>query len=229
MRKTTVLILLILLQTVPAVLCAQEKYNFEVGPNAGFADWQDRSFQVGPPQALRLTKLGFHLAERPVYGVRVNLLSSGYWGGEVSYAYENNTITFGRPSSAPVALEGAVHHFFYNEVFYPVRYGHFPLLPYFTGGIGVAGYHVSDVTPKNSGVGNLHGMNAKFAFNYGAGVKLNVAHSFGIRADFRHNYSDVPNFGLPGQSSNPAQTVLPLGGKLQMYEGSFGIYYRFKD
>ena len=45
--------------------------------------------------------------------------------------------------------------------------------------------------------------------------------------DFRHNFSDVPSYGLPKESSNPAQAVLPIQGKLQNYEVSAGIYFQF--
>ena len=49
----------------------------------------------------------------------------------------------------------------------------------------------------------------------------------GVRADFRHIFSDVPSYGLPKESSNPTQTVLPIQGKLQMFEASVGIYFHF--
>ncbi len=48
-----------------------------------------------------------------------------------------------------------------------------------------------------------------------------------MRADFRHIFSDVPSFGLPKESSNINQVVLPIQGKLQMYEASAGIYFHF--
>ena len=233
MRKRSFLILLFLVQGFSGFLFGQEKYNFEIGPYAGVGGWQDRNFQVGPPQASPPITLGFHLPEKPVYGVRLNLLSRKHWGGEVAYAYENNTVTLTRPSFTPVPLEGAVHHFFYNQVFYPARYRQSAVMPFLTGGIGVAGYHLSDETraraedPRGFGIGKLTSMDARFAFNYGGGVKMNVTRSFGVRVDFRHNFSDVPSFGLPKQSSNPAQAVLPIGGKLQTYEGSAGIYFHF--
>src|SRR5205809_1958431 len=97
MRKRSVLILLILVQGFSGLLFGQEKYNLEIGPYAGVGVWQDRNFQLGPPQASPSVKFGFHLAEKPVYGVRFNLLSRGHWGGEVAYAYENNTVTLSLP------------------------------------------------------------------------------------------------------------------------------------
>jgi hypothetical protein len=224
----TVFMVLVVLRAFSSSLFAQEKYSFEVGPYVSVADWQDRSFQIGPPQSSPPIKLRYHLAERPIYGVRANILSYGHWAGELAYAFEDNTVTLTRGATS-LPLEGGVHHFFYNEVFYPVRYGH-TIMPFFTGGIGVAGYHLNEdaqARARAAGLGELKGMDSEFAFNYGGGVKVNITQSFGVRGDFRHNFSDVPTFGLPKSSRNPAQPVLPVGGKLQMYEGSVGIYFRF--
>jgi hypothetical protein len=67
-------------------------------------------------------------------------------------------------------------------------------------------------------------MDKRFAFNYGFGVKAKISSRFGVRADFRHIFSDVPSYGLPKESPNPTQTVLPIQGKLQMFEASVGFY-----
>jgi opacity protein-like surface antigen len=121
-----------------------------------------------------------------------------------------------------------VHHAFYNEVFYPVRYGR-SVMPFLTGGIGVAGYRLSDsglaAGPLN-GLGNLKRADKRVALNYGGGVKVNVTSHAGLRADFRHIFSDVPSYGLPKESPNPAQAILPIQGKLQTSEVSVGIYFR---
>jgi len=231
MRKTSIFMLLALILGLTGVLSAQDKYGYEIGPYASVGIWQDRDFQVGPPQASPPIDLNFHLAERPIYGVRFNFLSRKHWGGEASYDYERNTVTLSRQGFNPVPLDGSIQHFFYNEIFYPQKYGKSPVIPFLTAGIGVAGYHLNDDTiekaadPRGFNLGKLSDMDARFAFNYGGGVKVNVPGGFGIRADFRHNFSDVPSFGLPKESSNPAQTVLPIQGKLQMYEASVGIYF----
>ena len=166
-------------------------------------------------------------------GVRFNLLSRGHWGGEFSYGYQKNKVTLTRQDAAlePVSLDGSVQQFFYNTIFYIFRYDRSPVMPFVTGGIGLEAYGLSDKArafardPEQGGIGELKGIDNRFAFNYGGGVKTNLTPSFGIRADFHHTFSDVPTFGFRKQSSNPAQTVLPVGGKLQMYEASAGIYF----
>ena len=144
MQKTRALILVFFLQMFAGMLFGQERYALEIGPYAGKGFWKSRNFQVGPPQASPPINLGFAYEDKPIYGVRFNLLSNGYWGGELDYSYQQNTVTLTRPGFTPVPLEGGIHHFFYNEVFYPVRYGHSVLIPFLTAGIVVAGYHLDD-------------------------------------------------------------------------------------
>ena len=232
MLKTFVL-MWILLMGFSGILRGQEKYGFEIGPYASYQNWKDRSFQVGPPQASPPINFGFHYNDRVVYGVRVNLLSQGHCGGELSYSYQKNTVTLTRQSFTPVALRGGIHHVFYNTVLYPARYGKYRVMPFVTAGLGLASYQLSTeararaADPRIYGIGNLKRSDNRVAFNYGAGIKARVYSHLGLRADFRHNFSDVPSYGLPKESSNPAQVVLPIQGKLQNYEFSAGIYLQF--
>src|SRR5438045_7409937 len=106
MRKTSIFMLLALIHGLTGILFAQE-YGYEVGPYAGVGVWQDRHFQVGPPQASPAIGLGFHLAEKPVHGVGINLLSRKHWEGELAYAYAQNTTTLSREGFTRVGLEGA--------------------------------------------------------------------------------------------------------------------------
>jgi opacity protein-like surface antigen len=118
-------------------------------------------------------------------------------------------------------------------VFYPIHYSARRVMPFATAGVGVGGYHLSDeargraADPRVYGIGNLRSIDKRFAFNYGGGVKVGLLSRLGIRADFRHIFSDVPSYGLPKESSNRNQIVLPIQGKLQTYEGSAGIYFHF--
>jgi opacity protein-like surface antigen len=232
MRKSFVLILLLLAPVLSGSLSAQEeKTGYEIGIYAGQQDWKARTFQIGPPQAAVPINLGFQYKDRPVYGVRGNFLSQGHWAGEVSYSYQTNTVTLTRQSFAPTSLSGSIHHVFYNEVFYPARYRN-TVTPYITGGLGMALYHLTDTAralaadPRIYGLGNLRSLDKRVALNYGAGVKVNATSNFGIRVDFRHIFSDVPSYGLPKESPLPTQVVLPIQGKLQNYEFSLGIYFR---
>ena len=238
MRKTLIVLAVILVQGVSGQLFAQGDFGFEIGAFGGRSIWQDRNFQIGPPQVPAGSSninLNFSYKDQWVYGGRFNLLSRGHWGGEISYSYQTNTLTLSRENftGIPVKLDGGVHHFFYNMIFNLVPYEKSKVVPFVTGGVGLAAYALSDearadaANPAVYGIGNLRPYEKRFAYNYGLGVKAKLTSRFGVRADFRHIFSDVPSFGLPKESSNPAQTVLPIQGKLQMYEASAGIYFHF--
>jgi len=232
MRKI-LFVTLIVFQGFATAAIAQETFGFEAGVYGGAADWRDRSFQVGLPQASPPIPLSLGYKNKPIYGGRLNLLSYGHWAGELSYSYQGNTVSLRRTSFTPVELKGGIHEFFYNTVFYPYRYQTTRVIPFATAGIGMAAYQLSDearqraADPKVFGLGNLKSFDRRFAFNYGGGIKFNVLTHLGLRFDFRHNFSDVPSYGLPKESPNPAQTVLPIQGKLQNFEGSVGIYFPF--
>jgi len=236
MRKTLIVLVVILVRGLSGDLLAQGDFGFEIGAFGGRSLWKDRDFQIGPPQVpvgSPNINLNFTYKDQFVYGGRFNLLSRGHWGGEISYSYQTNTLSLSRQnfSGSPVRLEGGVHHFFYNMIFNLVPYEKSKLVPFVTGGVGLAAYALSDearadaANPTVYGIGNLRPYEKRFAYNYGFGVKAKVTSRVGVRGDFRHIFSDVPSFGLPKESSNPTQTVLPIQGKLQMYEASVGIYF----
>ena len=234
MRKTLIVLAVILVQGVSGQLFAQGDFGFEIGAFGGRSIWKDRDFQIGPPQVpigSPNINLNFAYKDEFLYGGRFNLLSRGHWGGEISYSYQSSPLTLSRQNFRAVELDGGVHHFFYNMIFNLTPYEKSKLIPFVTGGVGLAAYALSDdaradaANPAVYGIGNLRPYEKRFAYNYGFGVKAKLTSRFGVRADFRHIFSDVPSFGLPKESSNPAQTVLPIQGKLQMYEASAGIYF----
>ena len=232
MRKEFVLILVLFLAFSGSLLAQEEKTGYELGVFAAWQDWKSHNFRIGPPQASVPIDFGFRYSDRIAYGVRANFLSHGHWAGELSYSYQKNPVTISNesnPSIAPITFGGSVHQIFYNEVFYPAQYRRW-VTPFITGGIGVAGYQLSEtarelVAPQN-GFGTLKKLDTRVALNYGVGLKVNIDSHVGFRADFRHIFSDVPSYGLPKESSNPAQVVLPTQGKLQTFEYSFGIFVR---
>jgi hypothetical protein len=238
MRKTLIVLAIILVQGVSGHLFAQGDFGFEIGAFGGRSFWKDRDFQIGPPQVPTGSSninLNFAYKDQFVYGGRFNILSRGHWGGEFSYSYQSNTLSLTRQDfpGSPVTLDGGVHHFFYNQIFNLTTYEKSKVVPFVTGGIGLAGYALSDearakaADPAGYGIGDLRPYEKRFAYNYGFGVKAKLASHLGVRGDFRHIFSDVPSYGLPKESSNPSQVVLPIQGKLQMYEVSAGIYYHF--
>jgi opacity protein-like surface antigen len=231
MRKEFVLAVIGFLTCAASLRGQDEITGYEVGPYVAWQDWKAKGFEIGTPQSATRVNADFRYRDHVAYGIRANFLSHGHNGGELSYSYQQNTATITRPSVTPLALKGNVQHVFYNQIFYPVRYGR-AILPYFTGGLGIAFYQVNEearlraADPIVNGVSNLRSTDKEFAFNYGAGVKANIVEHFGIRADFRQIISAMPDYGLPERSTNPAQFVFPVGGKLQNYEYSFGVYFR---
>ena len=230
MRKEFVLILVLFLAFSGSLLAQEEKTGYELGVFAAWQDWKSRSFKIGPPQASTPIDFGFRYRDRLAYGVRANFLSHGHWAGELSYSYQKNPVTItnqSNPFVPPTTFGGSVHQIFYNEVFYPAQYRRW-VTPFVTGGIGVAGYQLSEtareVVAPQSGFGTLRKLDPRVALNYGVGFKVRIDSHVGFRADFRHIFSDVPSYGLPKESSNPAQVVLPIQGKLQTFEYSFGIF-----
>src|SRR5205814_9881247 len=124
----------------------QEQYGFEIGGYGGATNWKARTFQVNLPQTPAPISLGFRYDNKPAYGIRINLLSQNHWGGELDYSYQKNTATLTRESFVPVKLNGGIHHFFYNTIFYPQRYESSAVVPFLTAGIGVAGYQLNSET-----------------------------------------------------------------------------------
>jgi len=229
MRKTRPVLVLILFLTFAGMVRAQETVNLEIGGYASQTQWKARQFQINAPQAIPPIDIGFRYEDKPVYGIRFNFLSSGFWGGEIDYNFQRNTVRLSRESFTPVALDGNVQHLYYNTIFYPLRYRQ-RVNPFLTAGIGLAAYKLSSeararaADPKIYRIGELKDLDKRVAFNYGGGIKVLIAGPVGLRADFRHNFSDVPSYGLPKESANPNQHVLPIQGKLQNYEFSAGIY-----
>jgi opacity protein-like surface antigen len=125
-----------------------------------------------------------------------------------------------------VHLDGAVHHAYYNQIFYPRRYETGRIKPYLTGGIGLAGYTLTAQarsTALQASIGDFSKLDYRFAMNYGAGIKAELGESAGVRFGFRHHFSEVPTFGVPKESGQGA--FLPFDGKLQTLEASVGVYY----
>src|SRR5687768_10551680 len=176
MRKAPVLMLILLLGS-SGIALGQGQYGFEIGPYVAYQHWRDRNFQVGPPQASIPIDLSLGYDGKVAVGIRANILSQGLWGGELSYSYQGNTVTLTRQSFSPVELDGRIHHFFYNTVFYPQRYSNSRVTPFLTAGIGLASYQLTSeartraADPRDYGIGALSSQDNRFAFNYGAGIK----------------------------------------------------------
>jgi outer membrane protein W len=67
----------------------------------------------------------------------------------------------------------------------------------------------------------------QLSMNYRAGVKTRVNHWLGFRADVKGFLSATPSFGLPHQSNNPEQPVLPVTGATNNGEASAGLVFYF--
>ena len=226
MKRTSVLVSVLLLSTFCMPAFAQEGHGYEFGVFAGWAEWRERQYQIGFPQAVPAIDVDYDLNGEVVGGMRLNFLSRRYWGGEVTYSYQQNTLSLASNGGSPVQLDGAVHHALYNQVFYPRRYETGRIKPYFTGGIGAAGYTLNAQAvseASQAGFGAFSKLDYRLVLNYGAGIKSELGEHAGVRLDFRHHFSEVPTYGVPKSGPGP---FLPFDGKLQTLEMTVGFYYR---
>src|SRR5262245_27652082 len=97
MRRAVILVLLLLTMFSGALL-AQEGHGYEIGGFAGYSLWQERDFRLGSPQAVPPIGMKLDYDDEFVYGVRFNFLSRKFWGGELSYGYQRNTVSIARES-----------------------------------------------------------------------------------------------------------------------------------
>jgi opacity protein-like surface antigen len=189
MRKKSILMLLILLNAVPAILYGQDKFGFELGGFVGGAFWKSKTFQIGPPQSPEPISFQLEYKDEIVGGVRANILSRGHWGGDLTYGYQRNNVTFNRQDNSlgPLTLNGSVQQFFYNQVYYITRYGKSAVTPYVTAGLGLEAYGLSDESrafaadPLQGDIGTLKKTDTRFAYNFGAGIKAKLGSHLGIR------------------------------------------------
>jgi opacity protein-like surface antigen len=134
------------------------------------------------------------------------------WAGvEGNYGYTRNTQNYFGLTSGP-SIEADFHEITGAFV------AHFPLnvskvRPYALAGTGALVFE-----PTNKFVVTGAGRQTKAAFLYGGGVNFDLAHNFGVRAEYRGLVYKVPDFTLTG---------LNLDKVTHLAQPSVGFYFRF--
>jgi opacity protein-like surface antigen len=188
--KLSVPVLALLGCAVPALSFGQ---SFEMWVGSGASMLSNNNIGstslVGSPSDIQL-KGGFRL------DFRMGLNTGSRWGHEIGYAY--NRTQFVETGYANQGM--AIHQGFYDFLVYATKDDQ-RIRPYATGGV-----QFSNFVPPGSSAGSGGGQ-TKFGFNYGAGVKVRVTHSIGVRFDFRQYDSGKP-FGLYQASGLLRQNVI---------------------
>lgn len=139
----------------------------------------DRSFG-GSPKDVQLTD-GFR------FGFRGGFNQGRMFGHEIQYAYNRTQLRFNDQGGAQQGM--AFHQVGYNFLLYAMPEGSKIRV------FGTGGLHFDRFNPPGTTLSSGGG-ETKFGLNYGAGVKVHVAKSYGLRFDLRR-YENPKPFGLP--------------------------------
>jgi opacity protein-like surface antigen len=210
-------------------LCAQgneKKYRFEFfgGVNVPV----DKHFEIGPPQSSGLVEANHDFSVGGQGGVRFGIDGARYWGMEYAYSYGSNA---GRltTSAGTLAFPTHFHQASSNLLFYPWGLDRRKVFPYVTAGLGATFVIISQDTITeaiNAGIGPLESETI-FAFNAGVGVRFRLSERLGLRLDGRDYMSRALRYGIPQDSNDPFDTVLPVGGVFHQVSGTVGIVIHF--
>lgn len=221
------------LALVPGTAVSQSNsdFDFELNLFTGKSFFLEESFSIGPPQSETLLPMTFKLDPTLRTGLRLNFVTSQDWGFETFASYESATAAIQRRDGAVPELRFPVQHYRFGVdlVYYPLgSAGQRRIIPFVLAGGGAAIYR-----PTGEGKtiatdplrGNLPDLieSSKALFIYGAGIKYRLTNSIGFRADVNGGVTKNPTFGLPTESDQSTNTVLPLTGFTSNTEISIGI------
>ena len=162
-------------------------------------------------------------------GLRLTRNTKGYYGHEISYILNRAKVRSlirtedSNGNDVETQREGKadIHELYYNFMMYMMPSGEF-FRPYITVGMQYAQYN----KPKIPEWDFLRTRN--FGFNYGGGIKLNVAKHLLVRADFRHAIGGKPyDLRFAETSSTTGIPSSKSGGMIGQLEGSVGIGITF--
>jgi len=235
-KKTLVIVLFFALsalgvsaQGVPS----QAENKWEVSGFFGFGGAGDDVFvtpvEEGATQDVRLA-----LEQSFVLGLRITENLGQYLGAELEYSLTNQPLLFQNlsPTLPFLALDHKVHKLAYSVLFYGMRRQK-RIRPFGSIGFGTSFFQVNN-NSQNEALRQGADLNNrwKLAFSYGAGVKLQVAPSWGVRADFRDQVTGVPDFGFPSQAPLRKDGGTGPGfradGVLHNWQTTVGLTYTFR-
>ncbi len=215
--------------SLPATSSAEKKYRFEFfgGINAPM----DKDFEIGAPQSDVIIQGTHKFSQGGQGGVRFGIDGARYWGQDYAYSYGANASKLVTKSGS-FAFTNRFHQASSNVLFYPWSLDRRHVFPYVTAGVGATFVVLKrdtiteSLTPSQGGIGALKSETI-FAFNAGIGVRFRLNERVGIRFDGRDYMSRPLRYGLPKESSNPNQSVLPVGGVFHQVAGTVGIVIHF--
>jgi opacity protein-like surface antigen len=197
MRKAAIATILLMLAAVPVF-----GQGAEIGLSVGWGNFTNNS--IGRTQEFADDPAEYTLDDGVRIGTRMALNSGTFIGHEFSYAWQKSSLKILGDDFGGMSI----HNIYYNFVLHATPEGS-AVRPFVTGGGGVSVFNPPGVS-SFSGAGDN-----KFGYNYGAGVKIKVTDTYGIRLDVRDHVTGKP-FDLPDN-----------GGRLHNLEISAGFSLLF--
>ncbi len=207
----------------------EKKYRFEFF--GGISAPLDKDFEIGSPQSDIIIKGTQEFSAGAQGGVRFGIDGARYWGQDYAYSYGSNATKLKTPFGS-FSFRNQFHQASSNVLFYPWSLDRRHAFPYITAGLGATfvvlkqDTLIEALTPTSAGIGPLKSETI-FAFNAGAGVRVRLSERVGVRFDGRDYISRPIRYGLPKNSSDPNQPVLPVGGAFHQFAGTVGIVIHF--
>ena len=214
-------------------VCAQirlpfYKNHWEFGGFVGFSHLSKGNF-VTPIEGGGTQTVVLDPDNRYVAGVRITENRWEHLGAEFEYGFASHPFVFRnlKPTFPQMRVKQRVHKLAYSVLFYP-RQRQERVRPFFSVGVGSSFYQVSSDSAQALAEGvDLKGR-WKFAFSYGAGVKVMMGKNFGIRGGFRDHVTSIPDYGLPSVApqGNSGAGFWPQGS-FHNWQIALGMMYTF--
>ena len=231
MRKTWLILWLTMLCSAEAMAQSPSDKKWEFSIFAGGGGLAGDTF-LTPVQGEGAHPVTLDVKGGYIYGFRITEQRRRHWGAELEYSFANHpsALVDLRPGSRRLDLDQRVHKISYSFLINPWRPP--PLVrPFALLGAGASLFQlVGDSEQRAAARGvDLTGR-WKFAVNYGAGVKLDVAPQWGFRVDVRDQVTGIPDYGLPSLATivNGQQSpAFRPDGLFHNWQFNIGIAYRF--
>lgn len=172
----------------------------EIGLTVGWGNFTNNT--VGFEDAFGEEPAEYTIDDGIRIGSRMGLNTGNFVGHEFSYAWQRSKLSilgqdFGNMS---------IHNIYYNFLLHATPEGSV-IRPFITGGGGVSVFNPPGFS-SFSGAGDN-----KFGYNYGAGIKIKMTESYGIRLDVRDHVTGKP-FDLPDNSGRLHNMEISAGFSL---------------
>jgi hypothetical protein len=210
-----------LVLSAAAAVCVAQAQTWEVAPFASYLRLSKKpigSTLSSSPRTEDTTLRG----KQPAYGLRLTLNTSNYYGFEIAAMRSRATVTSRlQPATGdPVDQTGSanVNQYFINGLAYMMPRGEW-WRPYMT-----LGFQVSDWGRPGMADWPFPRKSRHYGFNYGGGIKFQLAKRVLVRFDVRDIISSAP-YDL--SASEDPRSLLTSIGRYRQLEGSFGIGFVF--